>query len=128
MAEKDKAKTASGTPAGTGTQKGGVDLEALMKAAASQTGNVSQGPTRQDATGYIQSIYTQMLGRSAAGAEFNKAFNMFMGQPAGTDATGRQQAVVEFIQSTPEYRKRQENKYLDAVYNAVAEDVRRAQA
>lgn len=125
--EKDKAKTQSGTPAGTGTGTGGgIDLEKLMQAAAGMGGTVSEGPTRQDAVGSVQSIYQQILGRSSAGAEFNKAINLFMSQPAGTDMTGRQQAVVDFIQATPEFRKRQENRYLDAIYNAVAEDVRKA--
>lgn len=128
MAKDNKPATQSGTPAGTGKTTGGVNLEDLIKSYASMGGVVSEGPTAQDAEAAIQNIYTQYLGRNAVGAERSKAINVFLSQPAGTDTTGRQQAVISVVQETPEFRKRQENDYLDAIYNKVLENVRRAQA
>jgi hypothetical protein len=52
---------------------------------------------------------------------------VFLNQAAETDVGGRQAAIVSQIEATPEFRARQENRYLDAIYNAIAEDVRRAQ-
>ena len=129
MAKDEKPKTESGTPAGTEGAKGGVDLAALVAAASSMAGNTQQGPifTRQDATSYVQNIYQQMLGRSAVGAELTRGINVFLNQARDTDVSGRQQAIVSQVQSGQEYRRRQENRYLDAIYNEVAEDVRRAQ-
>lgn len=128
--DKNKPKTESGTPAGTGGKKTGVDLNELMKAYASAGGNVSQGPnfTSQDATSYVQGIYNQLLGRNASGAERTKGVSIFLNQAAETDLAGRQAAVVSAVQESPEFKARQENRYLDAIYNAVAEEVRRAQA
>ena len=129
MAKDEKPKTASGTPAGTGQTKGGIDLAALMEKYASMGGNVAKGPvfTTQDADAYVQSIYQQILGRNAVGAERTKAINVFLGQSKDTDVTGRQAAVMSMVEGTGEFRKRTENRYLDAIYNAVAEDVRKAQ-
>ena len=128
--DKNKPKTESGTPAGTGGKKTGVDLNELMKAYASAGGNVSQGPkfTSQDATYYVEGIYNQLLGRNASGAERTKGVSIFLNQAAETDLAGRQAAVVSAVQESPEFKARQENRYLDAIYNAVAEEVRRAQA
>lgn len=129
MAKDEKPKTQSGTPAGTEGTKGGVDLATLVAAASSMAGNTQKGPvfTRQDATSYVQSIYQQMLGRNAVGAELTRGINVFLNQARDTDVSGRQQAILSQVQSGQEYRRRQENKYLDAIYGAVAEDVRRAQ-
>lgn len=129
MAKDEKPKTQSGTPAGTGQTKGGVDLAALMEKYASMGGTVAKGPvfTTQDADAYVQSIYQQILGRNAVGAERTKAINIFLNQSKDTDVTGRQAAVMSMVEGTGEFRKRTENRYLDAIYNAVAEDVRKAQ-
>lgn len=128
MAKDDKPKTQSGTPAGTGkTTTGGVNLEDLIKSYASMGGVVSEGPTAQDAEAAVQNIYTQILGRNAAGAERSKAISLYLNQSAGTDAAGRQQAIISLVQESPEFRKRQENNYLDAIYNEVAKNVQRTQ-
>lgn len=129
MEKDNKPKTESGTPAGTGTTGGGVDLNKLLEAAASMGGNVPKGPvfTTQDANAYVQSIYQQIFGRNAVGAERTKAINIFLNQAAETDVTGRQQAVIAMAQDTPEFRRRQENRYLDAIYSRVAQEVREAQ-
>lgn len=127
-----KAKTGTGTPAGTAKKSSGVDLAALIASAqaAGLGGTTAQGPTytRQDAEAAVQSIYQQILGRNAVGAERTKAINLYLNQAKETAAAGRQEAVLGMIQSTPEYKIQQENKYLDAIYNAVAKDVRKAQA
>jgi hypothetical protein len=130
MAKDEKPKTESGTPAGSGAKAGGVDLAALLDKYASMGGNVQKGPvfTNQDAEAYVQAIYQQILGRNAVGAERSKAINLFLNQSADTDVSGRQQAVMSMVQDTPEFVKRQENNYLDAIYNEVLKDVGRAKA
>lgn len=129
MAKDEKPKTESGTPAGTDKPTGGIDLAALMDKYASMGGNVPKGPvfTTQDANAYVQSVYQQILGRNAVGAERTKAINIFLNQSQDTDVTGRQAAIVSSVQDTPEFRRQQENRYLDAIYTAIAEDVRKAQ-
>ena len=126
----NKPKTDSGKPAGTGTTTSGVNFEELLAAAASMTGNVTQGPTftNQDAEAYVQSIYNQILGRNAVGAERTKAINIFLNQNEDTSATARAAAVESMVQESPEFVKRQENSYLDAIYNEVLRDVGRAKA
>lgn len=127
--DKNKPKTQSGTPAGTGKTTGGVDLAKLLQQAATMGGNVSKGPvfTTQDADAAVQNVYQQILGRNATGAERTKAISIFLNQAKETDATVRSAAVAEMVQGTGEFRKRTENRYLDAIYNAIAEDVRKAQ-
>ena len=132
MAKKETPGTASGTAAGTGSNKGGVDLAALVAAAqAAGLGGdaTSKGPvfTQQEAAAYVQSVYQQLLGRNAVGAEYTKGINIFLNQSKDTSVTGRQAALVQAVEGTSEFRKREENKYLDAIYNAVMEDVRKAQ-
>lgn len=126
MAKDEKPKTESGTPAGTDKPTGGIDLAALMDKYASMGGNVPKGPvfTTQDANAYVQSVYQQILGRNAVGAERTKAINIFLNQSKDTDVTGRQAAIVSAVEKTPEFRNRQENRYLDAIYKAIEQDVR----
>jgi hypothetical protein len=132
MAKKETPGTASGTAAGTGSNTGGVDLAALVAAAqAAGLGGdaTSKGPvfTQQEAAAYVQSVYQQLLGRNAVGAEYTKGINIFLNQSKDTSVTGRQAALVQAVEGTSEFRKREENKYLDAIYSAVMEDVRKAQ-
>ena len=84
--------------------------------------------TSQDAKALVQSTYQQLLGRDATGGEYEKAFQKAMTQSGSTGAAGRQQAVVDFIKSTDEYDSRQENKYLDAIYNELAGEMREVKA
>lgn len=129
-----KPKTESGTPAGTGTKSTGApDLTALVAAAAAAGMGGAQGPkgpvfTTQDANAYVQSVYQQLLGRNAVGAERSKAIKAFLSQSQDTDVTGRTEVITGMVQQTPEFRRRQENRYLDAIYSEVLNDVRRAQA
>jgi hypothetical protein len=132
--EKDnKPNTKSGTAAGTGSKSGNIDLAALVSAAqaAGLGGDVAaKGPTytKQDAEAVVQSVYQQLLGRNAVGAEKSKAISMFFSQGSETGVSGRQQAIVDMVQDDREFTVRQENKYMDAIYNRIAEDVREAQA
>jgi hypothetical protein len=131
VGEKDnKPGTKSGTAAGTGATTGGINLADLIAASGSQGGDVASGPkfTTQDAATYVQGVYQQLLGRNAMGAEKSKAINVFLSQSADTDASARQQAIVDLVQGGEEFTISQENKYMDAIYNRVAEDVRKAQA
>ncbi len=130
-AENNKPKTKSGTAAGTGASSNKIDLTEYVKLAqAAGLGGDVSGPkfTTQDAATYVQSVYQQLLGRNAVGAEKSKAINLFLSQAADTDASARQQAIVDLVQGGEEFTIREENKYMDAIYNRIAEDVRKAQA
>lgn len=130
--ENNKPGTKSGTAAGTGAQSTNIDLAALVKAAqaAGLGGDVAaKGPvyTKQDAESAVQSVYQQLLGRNAVGAERSKAISVFLNQGPDTGASGRQQAIVDMVQGGREFTVRQENNYMDAIYNRIAQDVREAQ-
>jgi hypothetical protein len=73
----------------------------------------------------VQTVYQQIFGRNATGNDYAKAYSIAMGQSSDTSIYARQQAVIDAIQKSPEYQAQQDNKYLDAIYNAVAADVRR---
>jgi hypothetical protein len=102
--------------------------EAIKIAQANNSGNVATGPvvTKQDAEADVQALFTQMFGRSGVGVDYKKALNIYLDQSQDTGAPGRQQAVAEFLQETPEFEARQENRYLDAIYNAIQADVQKA--
>jgi hypothetical protein len=73
----------------------------------------------------VQTVYQQLLGKNATGNDYAKAYAIAMGQSNDTSIYARQQAVQDAIMQTPEYQAREDNKYLDAIYNAVAADVRK---
>jgi hypothetical protein len=102
--------------------------DAIKTAQANNSGNVATGPvvTRQDAEADVQALFAQIFGRSGVGVDYKKALNIYLSQSQDTGAPGRQQAVAEFLQSTPEFEARQENRYLDAIYNAILADVQKA--
>ena len=123
----DKPKTNSGTAAGTGTPKS-VDYNAILAQLATNGGAAgAKGPvfTEQEASAYVQAVYQQLLGRNAVGVEYRTGVNAFLSQSQDTGVSGRQQAIESMVQSSPEFVKRTENTYLDAIYNEVAADVRR---
>jgi hypothetical protein len=68
-----------------------------------------------------------MFGKNAMGADYTNALNAAMNQSQDTSSTGRQQAVINYVQSTPEYKSMQEDKYLDAIYTKIQANVRKAQ-
>jgi hypothetical protein len=102
--------------------------DAIKIAQANNSGNVATGPvvTKQDAEADVQALFGQLFGRSGVGVDYKKALNIYLDQSQDTGAPGRQQAVAEFLQSTPEFEARQENRYLDAIYNAIQADVQKA--
>ena len=102
-----------------------VDLKALLAMAPSVTGGTAAVYTKQEGDATVQNVFQQLLGRNAAGNDYAKALAIAMGQSQDTSTTGRSQAVANFVQNLPEYQAREDNKYLDAMYNAVAADVRK---
>jgi hypothetical protein len=102
--------------------------DAIKTAQANNSGNVATGPvvTRQDAEADVQALFAQIFGRSGVGVDYKKALNIYLSQSQDTGAPGRQQAVVDYLQTTPEFEARQENRYLDAIYNAIQADVQKA--
>lgn len=105
-------------------------FEALKLAQANQSGNAATGVvyTQQEADAGVQATYQQLLGRNALGADYKKALSIYLNQSQDTSATGRAQAVQNFIMQTPEYRARQENDLLDGLYTMMSQDVQRARA
>jgi hypothetical protein len=125
--ENDKPKTNSGNAAGTGTPKS-ANFDAILAHLAASGGAAQGGGTvftEQEASAYVQAVYQQLLGRNAVGVEYRKGVNAFLSQSQDTGVSGRQQAIESMVQSSPEFVKRTENTYLDAIYNEVAADVRR---
>jgi hypothetical protein len=112
--------------------KSSVDLAQILanlKASGGGTSS-SNGPvfTKQEADYAVQSVYRQILGRNATGNDYSKAINMIMSQSNDTSVAARQQALENSLIQSPEYKIKQDNKYLDVIYQSVANDVRNAQA
>jgi hypothetical protein len=125
----DKKKKAA-TPSAPVVDKKTADMfnAYLKQSAANNTGNATGAVyTRQEADATVQGVYQQMFGKNAMGADYNNALNAAMSQSQDTSSTGRQQAVVNYLQSTPEYKSMQEDKYLDAIYTKIQANVRKAQ-
>jgi len=104
-------------------------LIATVKANGGGTAT-STGPvfTKQEADFAVQSVYQQLLGRNATGNDYSKAINLIMNQNQDTSTAARQQALTNSLMQSPEYKIKQDNKYLDVIYQAVSADVREAQA
>lgn len=124
-------KTSASTSSSAPTKQSVADQFAsfLKLAQANQSGNAAKGIvyTQQEADAAVQSVAQQLLGRNVVGIDYNKAISAYLNQSQDTSSAGRQGAVINYLTSTPEYQARQENKYLDAIYNAVAADVRKVQ-
>jgi len=116
------------------------DFGALLKAAIAASGKTTGGSTSKssvssvstgvvftpaEANSAVQSVYQQLLGRNASGNDYAKAYSIAMAQSKDTSTYGRQQAIMNEVMASPEYKARQDNKYLDAIYNAISADVRR---
>jgi hypothetical protein len=111
--------------------KSSVDLAKILSTLKANGGGATvSGPvfTKQEADYAVQTVYQQMLGRNATGNDYSKAINLIMGQSQDTSIAARQQALSNAIMSSPEYKIKQDNKYLDGIYQAVAANVREAQA
>jgi hypothetical protein len=117
--------SSSGTPQGTGGGNS-VSFDNILATLAKSggVGTAQEGPTRADAAAVVDNIYQQLLGRSAVGTELNQAISMYMANQGGTGGSGN---VEQFVMGTNEFQAKSENKYLDAIYNQLARDVRGAQ-
>lgn len=122
------------TTGGAGADKAAANQIAALLAdpkIAAKLGAGASGAaafTSQDADYTVQAVYQQMLGRNAAGQEYAKALQIAMAQGQATGQYGRMQAVMNYVQQSPEYQMELEDKYMDAVYNAVAASARKVQA
>jgi hypothetical protein len=128
----DKAaadKKSTGTTIQT-AKKSSVDLKGLL--AAAQAAGLGQKSvvntyTAQDADATIQDMYQQLLGRNAMGNEYSRALAVYNSQDPYTGYQGRQQAIENIIQNTPEYEARQQNTYHDAIYQDLSRKIQEAQ-
>jgi hypothetical protein len=104
-------------------------IAAVKANMANGSGNADKGAvyTVQDADAAVQNIWQQLYGKNAMGADYAKAVSLYINQSQDTGEPGRNQAVIEFAQSTPEFQGMQEDKYLDAIYATVQANVRKAQ-
>jgi hypothetical protein len=125
----------------TGTQSSGTkiqtakttkpDIKALQDQYLKRTGASTSTPavsayTPQDADATIQDVYQQLLGRNAMGSEYQRALQVYNSQSAQTGYQGRNQAIENLIQSTPEYQARSQNQWLETIYNNLATKMARA--
>jgi hypothetical protein len=101
--------------------------EYLKRTGASASTTVASAYTAQDADATIQDMYQQLLGRNAMGNEYSRALAIYNSQSAQTGYQGRNQAIENIIQATPEYQARQQNTYLDAIYQDLARKIQEAQ-
>jgi hypothetical protein len=92
---------------------------------AAKGGSTGPAFTREDGKAYAQGTYNSLLGRDAVGGELDRAISAATGMGKDVGAAGRQQAVVDAVKSTDEFKNRQENRYLDALYSELARDMQR---
>jgi hypothetical protein len=109
-----------------------VDLAKIIAAVKANGGGTTTGATgpvftKQEADYAVQSVYQQILGRNATGNDYSKAINLIMGQSQDTSTAARQQVLTNSLMDSPEYKIKQDNKYLDVIYQAVSADIRKAQ-
>jgi len=125
--------TTSPTTTSSSTAKpkaGSIDFEEALKIASKSGGAIGTNRavyTQKDADADVQAVYQQVLGRNAGGNDYAKAVAIAMGLGPDSGAPARQQAILNFVQNTPEFAARQDNNYLDAIYNAIAADVAKTQ-
>lgn len=104
-------------------------IAAVKASAANASGNATKGAvyTAQDADAAVQSIWQQLFGKNAMGADYAKAVSLYTNQSQDTGEAGRAKAVQDYAQSTQEYQGLQEDKYLDSIYTTIQNNVRKAQ-
>ena len=110
-----------------------IDLAKLIASVKANGGGQTTGSTgpvftKQEADYAVQSVYQQLLGRNATGNDYSKAINLIMSQNQDTSTAAHQQALTNSLMNSPEYKIKQDNKYLDVIYQAVSANVREAQA
>jgi hypothetical protein len=101
-------------------------LDQVAKMGLGKTGTTNTY-TPQDADATIQDMYQQLLGRNAIGNEYSRALSIYNSQDPNTGYQGRGQAIENIIQNTPEYQARQQNTYLDAIYQDLASKIQETQ-
>jgi hypothetical protein len=124
--ENKKTPAASAAPSLTGVDKKTYELfNAAVKASAGKVSGNSTGAvyTQAEADKDVQSVFQQALGRNAMGNEYAKGIGIAMSGGMDTSSTAKQQAILNWVQNQPEYLARQDNKYLDAIYNEIAASV-----
>jgi hypothetical protein len=131
--DETKPKVENPTPAATSA---GIDPKVtsmfdtyIKQSIANGNGNANKGAvyTAQDADAAVQNIWQQLYGKNAMGADYAKAVSLYINQSQDTGEPGRTQAVVDYAQSTQEFQGMQEDKYLDAIYTTIQNNVRKAQ-
>jgi hypothetical protein len=126
MTTKPTTTSSSEAPAKSGSPDLLKIVETLSKSGGS-FGAKGAVYTNKDADADVQAVYQQVLGRNAGGNDYAKAVAIAMGLGPDSGAPARQQAILNFVQNTPEFAARQDNNYLDAIYNAIAADVAKTQ-
>jgi len=121
--------SASSTALTPGQQKAADQFKAALTAAKGLGSSTGTGAvyTKQEGDAVVQNVYQSLLGRNAVGNDYAKALAVYMAQSGDTGPAGRQQAIMNYVQNTPEYAARQDNVYLDAIYKEIAADVARTQ-
>ena len=104
-------------------------IAAVKQSQANQSGNTAKGVvyTKQEADAGVQGVWQQIFGKNAMGIDYKKAVDAYLNQAQDTSSAGRTQAVINYAQSTPEFKAMQQDKYLDAIYSAIQANVRKAQ-
>jgi hypothetical protein len=124
MAGTDKKATTPDTKKNTGNKAPDITtLAAGYTGGSGSTGGAIFTPAEADYV--VQTVYQQLLGRNATGNDYAKAYSIAMAQSSDSSIYARQQAVQNALMATPEYAAREDNKYLDAIYNEVAADARK---
>jgi hypothetical protein len=125
MGDKTVKVTTDSSKKNTGGNKA-PSITAFAAGYTGQTGATGGAVfTPAEADYVVQTVYQQLLGRNAGGNDYAKAYSIAMNQSNDSSIYARQQAVTNAIMASPEYQAREDNKYLDAIYNAVAADVRK---
>jgi hypothetical protein len=127
---KTTTTSSSGTTTGLGVAGGGnIDINKFIQDRLASGNQNIQGSaytyTPQEADAAIQDMYTQLLGRNASGAEYQRAYKVYMSQDQQTGYRGRAQAIQNIIQGTPEYAARSQDKWLDTIYQDLAQKIAR---
>lgn len=120
------AKKTTDTAAKKNTGNKAPDINSFASGYTGQTGSTGGAVfTPAEGNYVVQTVYQQLLGRNATGNDYAKAYSIAMAQSQDSSIYARQQAVQDALVNSPEYQAREDNKYLDAIYNEVAADVRK---
>jgi len=105
------------------------ELVAVAKAAGLGQSSGSTLPyrfTQQEGSATVTDTYQQLLGRDATPAEYNQGLKIVMAQDPYTSGAARAQLIESAIQASPEYQARSQNKWLNAIYSDLQNQMARA--